>query len=58
VCFLASPDPESFSEALLAALTDQSRREAVVAAAKTHYEKEYSKQAYVDKMRRLLELLG
>lgn len=58
VCFLASPDPEDFSGALLEGLTNKTRRKQVVEAAKELYARKYSETAYVKKVSRLLKLLG
>jgi len=57
VCFMAEAEPTSFAEALLAALTDESRCDAVVEAASARYESRYSRAAYKAKMSRLLESL-
>lgn len=56
-CFMADPDPESFASAILAALEDHTRREQVIARAKSIYQKRYSRAAYEEKMNRLLELV-
>jgi glycosyltransferase involved in cell wall biosynthesis len=58
VCFLADPDPASFSAAVLEALTDDPRRERTVAGAIALYESRYSRTAYVDKMQRVLDRLA
>ncbi len=57
VSFLAPPEPEAFARAILRGLTDQDERRRVVEGARSLYETEYSKAAYVQKMRHLLDLL-
>ncbi|MEM7025148.1 MAG: glycosyltransferase family 4 protein [Pseudomonadota bacterium] len=57
VCFLAAPEPKEMAEAMLAALTDHDRIEAVVTAAKALYEKKYSRPVYERKIRQMLEML-
>lgn len=57
VCFLASPEPEEFSRALLEGLKNHDRREQVVDAAKALYARDYSKAVYTEKMAQLLALL-
>jgi glycosyltransferase involved in cell wall biosynthesis len=58
VCFLAQPEPAAFAEALVAALTDDERRERTISAARRLYAIEYSPLAYEKKMKHLFELLG
>jgi glycosyltransferase involved in cell wall biosynthesis len=58
ICFLVEPDPASMSEGLLAALDDQGRRDAVIAAAREHYHRNWSRHVYQEKMRKLLEALA
>jgi glycosyltransferase involved in cell wall biosynthesis len=55
VAFLAAPEPEQFAAAIIAALTDDTERLRRVAAAKRLYAENYSRSAYVAKMRQLLE---
>jgi glycosyltransferase involved in cell wall biosynthesis len=58
VCFFAQPEPAAFAEALVAALTDDERRERTISAARQLYATGYSPLAYEKKMRHLFELLG
>lgn len=58
ICFLVEPDPASMSEGILAALDDHGRRDAVIAAAREHYHRNWSRPVYLDKMRKLLEALA
>ncbi|HET6342006.1 MAG TPA: glycosyltransferase family 4 protein [Gemmatimonadota bacterium] len=58
ICFLVEPDPASMAEGLLAALDDDGRRDAVIAAARDHYHRNWSRQVYREKMRKLLEALA
>jgi glycosyltransferase involved in cell wall biosynthesis len=58
ICFLVDPDPASMSEGLLAALEDDGRRAAVIAAAREHYHRNWSRQVYREKMQKLLGALG
>ncbi len=58
VCFLAPPDSEAFSRALVEALTNERRRQEVVAAAQSLFSTKYSKEAYVGKVTRLLGRLA
>jgi glycosyltransferase involved in cell wall biosynthesis len=57
VCFLAQPEPDSFAQALVSALTDQESRDRRVVAAQRLYEGEYSPAAYEAKMVRLFQIL-
>ena len=57
VCFMASPEPDEFSAALLEGLKNEGRRAMVVRAAQDLYAARYSEAAYVQKMSRLLKLL-
>jgi glycosyltransferase involved in cell wall biosynthesis len=58
VCFLAPPDAKAFSQALVEGLTNQTRREQVVVAAKALFCTKYSKQAYLEKVSLLLDALA
>jgi glycosyltransferase involved in cell wall biosynthesis len=58
VCFLVDPTPESLADGIVAALTDEQRRRAVVARARALYESDYSRSVYEDKLRRLLALIA
>ena len=57
VCFLVEPSERAMAEGLEAALTDTARRERVVAAARELYRQRYSREAYEQKMRSMLEIL-
>lgn len=57
VCFLVEPEPESMARGILAALGDQERRSEIVARARKLYLSKYSRPAYENKMRQVLELL-
>jgi glycosyltransferase involved in cell wall biosynthesis len=56
-CFLVDLTEESFAAGLLAALEDTERAARLVENARRLYQTEYSRAAYEDKMRRLLETL-
>ncbi|HKY60813.1 MAG TPA: glycosyltransferase family 4 protein [Gemmatimonadota bacterium] len=58
ICFLVDPDPAAMSEGLLAALDDGERRGSVIAAAREHYHRHWSREAYREKMEKLLEALA
>jgi glycosyltransferase involved in cell wall biosynthesis len=58
VCFLVDPTPEAMAGGIVAALVEGPRRAAVVAAARRRYAERYSRRAYEEKMRRLLEALA
>lgn len=58
VCFLVEPSADEMASGILAALGDSDRTRDVVDAAKALYERDYSRSAYEDKMRRLLEVLS
>ncbi len=58
VCFLVEPTPSSMAEGILRAITDSTRREAVIRKALALYDSRYSRDVYKDKMHRLLQLLG
>jgi glycosyltransferase involved in cell wall biosynthesis len=57
VCFLAEARPETFAATMLRALDDPRRRATVARAARALYESRYSRQAYVGKIRSLVESL-
>jgi len=57
VCFLADPDPDSLSRALLAALEGGPACARVVQNAQELYRRDYSREAYLAKMSALLEVL-
>jgi glycosyltransferase involved in cell wall biosynthesis len=58
ICFLVEPDPASMAQGLLAALGDQDRRGAVIAAAQEHYHRYWSRHVYREKMRKMLEAVA
>jgi len=58
VCFMADPDPESLAEAILEALENPTRSARTVKAAQRLYEEAYSRSAYEQKMKQLLECLS
>ena len=57
VAFLVEPDASGMAEGILQALTSGSERERRGTNAKGRYERDYSRPAYVAKMRRLMDLL-
>jgi len=57
VAFLVEPDANGMAEGMLQALTSGSERERRGTNAKGRYERDYSRPAYVAKMRRLMDLL-
>lgn len=57
VCFLAEPDADSFAQAILAAFESPERRERVATAGRDLYERRYSRRAYTERVRFLLERL-
>jgi glycosyltransferase involved in cell wall biosynthesis len=58
VCFLVEPTASAMAEGILEAITDSTRREAVIRKALALYDSRYSREVYKEKMRRLLQLLG
>ncbi len=58
VAFLVDPTPDGLAEGILAASADDDEAAAKVRNAKTLYEEQYSRTAYIQKMQRLLDLLG
>jgi glycosyltransferase involved in cell wall biosynthesis len=58
VAFLADPDPASFGEAMLAAMSDESSAKSKAENAIRLFEKEYSRDSYVRKLSTLLRDLG
>jgi glycosyltransferase involved in cell wall biosynthesis len=56
--FLADPTPEAFGAALVAAIDDPARAEAVGQRAKTFAETKYSDDAYIAKTRQAIDALG
>ncbi|MGH8587752.1 MAG: glycosyltransferase family 4 protein, partial [Gammaproteobacteria bacterium] len=57
VAFLVEPNESGMAEGILQALTSRSERERRGPNAKRRYERDYSRPAYVAKMRRLMDLL-
>lgn len=57
-CFLVEPEPNSMAGGILAALDDVGRRRSVVSGAIRLYQEKYSRVAYENKMRQLLETLS
>jgi glycosyltransferase involved in cell wall biosynthesis len=57
LAFLVEPDANDMAEGMLHALTSASERERRSTNAKGRYERDYSRPAYVAKMRRLIDLL-
>ena len=58
VCFLVEPQPESMAQGLLAALDQPDDAAARARSAQALYEREYARPIYVQKIRRLLEIVG
>ena len=57
VCFLVDPTPGAFAKGMLEALDSGPKARTIVAAAQRLYETAYSRPAYEQKIRRLLEVL-
>lgn len=57
-CFMAEPEPEALAEGILRALTNQDARRRKTAAATRLYTERYSREAYLRKIRDLLDLIG
>lgn len=57
VAFLVEPNASDMAEGILQALTSGSERERRTANAKGRYQRDYSRPAYVAKMRRFLDLV-
>jgi glycosyltransferase involved in cell wall biosynthesis len=58
VCFLVEPEPESMAQGLLEALERLEDAAARARNAQALYEREYARPIYVQKIRRLLEIVG
>lgn len=58
ICFLAEPEPNSFADAMIEALSDAERCRQVVEAAGEFYARQYSRQAYERKVQALLEVFS
>lgn len=57
VAFLVAPTVDAFAEGLLEAANNKNSAQERVSNAKQLYEEQYSRDAYIDKMTRLLELV-
>ncbi len=57
VAFLVEPDADGLARGIVQALTSKGERDRRVTNAKARYERDYSRPAYVAKMRRLMDLL-
>lgn len=57
VAFLAKPEPEDFASKIIEALTNQDRQQQIVINARKLYEKKYSRTAYIQKIRQLINRL-
>lgn len=58
VCFLVEPSVDSMAEGLLSAMNDREQAQQRAAAAQALYQREYSREAYEQKMRAFLGVLG
>ena len=58
VAFLAAPEPEPFAEALIQALTDGAEAKRRAETAQRRYHERYGREAYIAKMRRVLEAVS
>jgi glycosyltransferase involved in cell wall biosynthesis len=58
VCFLGDPTVSSLAEAMLAALSNEERARQVAVAARSLYERRYSRMVYEGKMRQVLEAVA
>jgi glycosyltransferase involved in cell wall biosynthesis len=58
VCYLVEPTPDAMADGILAALESGPRRDGIVSRARERYTERYSRRAYEEKMRRLLEVLA
>jgi glycosyltransferase involved in cell wall biosynthesis len=58
VCFLVEPEPESMAEGLLSALEQPADAAARARNAQALYARDYARPIYVEKIRRLLNLVG
>jgi glycosyltransferase involved in cell wall biosynthesis len=57
LCFLADPEPAALADAILAAMSSETRQR-TVDAARSFYDERYSRRAYLSKMQALLEGLA
>ena len=55
VCFLVEPEAESMAQGLIAALEDDDKRSRITASAIGLYNEKYSRTAYKEKLKRVLE---
>ena len=58
VAFLVAPDPEDMARGIIEALGSDGKSQRIVTNARRFYEQNYSRPVYVEKMRRLLELIS
>jgi len=58
ICFLAEPNAESLANSLRTALNDETESARRVANAMARFESDYSRPAYVDKIRQLLSIVS
>lgn len=58
VCFLAPPEPEPLARALLQGLSNGEHGARVAAAAKERFARTYSREAYLERVSRLLDILA
>lgn len=58
VAFLVSPNPDALAQGLIAALTDPEARKALAVRAQELYRTKYSRNIYVEKMRKLLDWIS
>jgi len=58
VAFLADPEPESFAEAMVSALLDETAAKTKAENALRLYEEQYSRESYVQKLSTVLQDLG
>ena len=57
VCYLANPEPAEFA-GVAGALTDQASNHAKTTAARQLFDRRYSRERYVEKIRAVMERLG
>jgi glycosyltransferase involved in cell wall biosynthesis len=58
ICFLAEPEPEGLAAALTEALRDPERSRRLAESARTFYDEHYSRAAYDQKIRAVLEAIA
>jgi glycosyltransferase involved in cell wall biosynthesis len=57
VAFLVNPEPKDMARGIIKALNQDGNSDRIVENAKKLYEQKYSRPVYVEKMRRVLQLL-